>query len=295
MDKVSLARFAPYVIPLDLGTARFAAELATDAYHPYTAQAARAPEGFECSQLLWNHVDGAIMCGTWYEKPVVIVSVRGSEFDLSEWLSNITCWTSCVDWRGIGGGGGGRAAKAHKGFLAGALGIRRQITAFAKAHAVDWQNTIVLLAGHSAGGAIVDILSDWLLSTTGIKPANLLCFTFGAPPIWKRNHGAVFRRYRVLYDDDPVPAARLLFVGPYHVTVPTDHALSPRIKGAYLIDTATTSITPMTSAMASAIHVGKITFLPWRWFSRAKGKVIAHRMSGYRDALRAISRGIATP
>ena len=283
-ERISLDAIDLSAVRLHLPTALFAAELAADAYHPYDRQVARAPVGLTSYNLdAGRGIEGAVFVGEHAGRPLMLIVVRGSEFSASDWLRNFAARTVAVDWRQRRGG---RPVRMHRGYYRAVKTLRGTV---GRASAtIDMRRAVVLLTGHSAGGGICEGLADYFISMTPVSESNVRLYTFGAPPVWASGHGRVMRRYRVLYDDDPVPAARLPWPlpGAYHVTVPSQHALATYVAGAYLLESSTGALRGMSSAQASAIHAGRITFLPWRWIGRLKSKAVSHRMSGYRNALR---------
>lgn len=118
----------------------------------------------------------------WVELPnVVVLAVRGSEFDFEDWLRNFRAYP-CADWQ---------LGMVHRGYLAGARALWPLVSP--KLLDSNDQRPRVIV-GHSAGGGIGTVLAG-LMCVAERAPA-LLC-TFGCPRVGYAKLGAVLREHKV--------------------------------------------------------------------------------------------------
>ena len=122
----------------------------------------------------------------------VVVSFRGTENNLGDWLGNLTVFTTSRNY-----------GKVHGGFLIGFDVVRRQLETLLQ----QFPERHILLTGHSLGGALALVAAaEWQddFPIAGI-------YTFGQPAVGKGDFAPFINKhydkkyFRIVNDDDIVP------------------------------------------------------------------------------------------
>lgn len=107
--------------------------------------------------------------------PIIAVIVRGTPGN-GEWLSNLNVADTLQN----------SDQETHEGFKAGALQVLRALRSYVYDNGIDLDKARVLIAGHSRGAAVSNILGarldDGLTTDAGtLSPDNVYTFTFESP------------------------------------------------------------------------------------------------------------------
>lgn len=107
--------------------------------------------------------------------PIIAVIVRGTPGN-GEWLSNLNVADTLQN----------SDQETHEGFKAGALQVLRALRSYVYDNGIDLDKARVLIAGHSRGAAVSNILGarldDGLTTDAGtLSPDNVYAFTFESP------------------------------------------------------------------------------------------------------------------
>ena len=107
--------------------------------------------------------------------PIIAVIVRGTPGN-GEWLSNLNVADTLQN----------NDQETHEGFKAGALQVLRALRSYVSDNGIDLAKARVLIAGHSRGAAVSNILGarldDGLTTDAGtLSPDNVYTFTFESP------------------------------------------------------------------------------------------------------------------
>lgn len=107
--------------------------------------------------------------------PIIAVIVRGTPGN-GEWLSNLNVADTLQN----------SDQETHEGFKAGALQVLRALRSYVFDNGIDLDEARVLIAGHSRGAAVSNILGarldDGLTTDAGtLSPDNVYTFTFESP------------------------------------------------------------------------------------------------------------------
>jgi len=120
------------------------------------------------------------------------ISICGSN-DAKDWLQNATTGRGSIG-----------SLVAHRGYIEAADWIRREFFRSDLITIIEQHDIPIILGGHSAGGAIAQLLSV----EPRLVPREVI--TFGSPKVWERSSAATYYAYpwevyRFVTDGDIVP------------------------------------------------------------------------------------------
>lgn len=176
-----------YTYNHDLATT--AAVLSAAAYEEsYVEETLRVGLGFDAYDRVEYHPSGKDYNGDYDQVgysietrmtsngvPIIAVIVRGTPGN-GEWLSNLNVADTLQN----------SDQETHEGFKAGALQVLRALRSYVYDNGIDLDKARVLIAGHSRGAAVSNILGarldDGLTTDAGtLSPDNVYTFTFESP------------------------------------------------------------------------------------------------------------------
>jgi len=174
------------------------------------------------------------------EKTLIVVAIRGTQARLwqAEWRSNFT----------IGGN------EVHTGFARATADLCANLTNYANEHGllINPENNIVLMTGHSRGGAVANLQGANLNNRSEhlVTYENLYVYTFGTPNT-SRNPVLFTNIFNIINRNDPIPL------------VPSPSALRPNEWRRYGRDLAVTMTrTPRGGFNIEHHHIMR-TYLNW--------------------------------
>lgn len=94
----------------------------------------------------------------------------------------------------------------HVGFMLATEDVREHLYAYVFYHALELENTVVLMAGHSRGGAVANILGAYLNESQSlVLQENLHVYTFAAPRTTRSPNPAHTNIFNIINVNDRVP------------------------------------------------------------------------------------------
>lgn len=106
------------------------------------------------------------------EKDLVIVAVRGTSFNSTEWISNLNFSDSTQ-----------KEELNHEGYEKSALHLYSQLKFFLMNKKLDSKDTYFLITGHSRGAALINLLSYIIAGDTDFDTEKTFVYTFASPNV----------------------------------------------------------------------------------------------------------------
>lgn len=105
-------------------------------------------------------------------KNLLIVVVRGTPSSMNEWLSNLNL-----------GDNGQTERDLHEGFAKASKQVELSIAAFVVKYKIDYDNTYVLITGHSRGAAVANIVAQDISHVDFFSTDRVYAYTFASPNV----------------------------------------------------------------------------------------------------------------
>lgn len=104
------------------------------------------------------------------KKKIIIVVVRGTPFNSNEWLSNLNIGDTNKSEEIV-----------HKGFAIASSLVYSSLKTFLLRNNEDFNNTSILITGHSRGAAVSNLLAEEIYSDGLCPPEQIFAYTFASP------------------------------------------------------------------------------------------------------------------